>query len=314
MKNIGKKIIITLMITVLCFLSTANTTATASGTKFPLYHGSTRDTKFKPQKKLSKKERNQYFSNSAFIGNSIGKGLKMYFDSKGKGFLGNPLMLVQGCYSFYNDSQQGSEYQLTYQGKKMKAKDALAAAKVKRVFINMGTNDLWKPSPQVYDDYVKYIKGIRKQNPNVVIFIQGTTPMCSAKSKKYLNNDTIRDLNKRMEKYCSKHKDMYYIDISKGLTAVDGGLQKKYSSDGYVHMTMAGYQIWTDNLTASVDKLILLEKNAAASVNIAIKSQSSEDYNTAQKWIQKLKSSTVKQKLKAKLKQNSLEINDFFSL
>jgi len=309
MKHTRKKYSITIIILLFSILSTTNTNATASDTKTQIYSG---NTSFRPFKKISQKERNAYFSKSAFIGNSIGKGLKIYFDSKGKGFLGNPLMLVQGCYSFANDSRQGSEYQLTYKGKKMKAKDAIAASKVKQVFINMGTNDLWKPSAQTYSDYVKYLKGIRKKNPDVVIFIEGTTPMCSSKSKKYLNNTAIKDLNKRMEQYCGKHKDMYYVDISKGMTTDNGELQPKYSSDGYVHMTMEGYKIWTDNLTAYVDKLILLEKNATAAVDKAVKSNSSKDYNTAQKWVQKLESGTVKQNLKTKLENASLETHFFF--
>ncbi len=310
MKRTRKKHVITIIILLFSFLSITKSVTTASDKKPQISIGGTA---FQPFKKVIKKERNAYFSKSAFIGNSIGKGLKMYFNSKGKGFLGNPIMLVQGCYSFANDSQQGSEYQLTYKGKKMKAKDAIAAAKVKRVFINMGTNDLWKPSVQTYNDYIKYLKGIRKKNPDVVIFIEGTTPMCSAKNKQYLNNTAIKDLNKRMREYCNRHKDMYYVDISKGMTTANGGLQPKYSSDGYVHMTMAGYKIWTDNLIAYVDKLILLEKNATVAVDKAVKSNSPKDYNTAQEWVQKLESSTVKQNLKTKLENAGLETHPFFS-
>lgn len=293
-------IIIVAVIVLFSLLTTANASVKTSVKAAPA--SAAKDTKFKPYKKISQKELNKYFSDSAFIGNSISKGLKMYFDSKGKKFLGHPTMLVQGCYSFANDKRQGSEYQIRYKGKKLKAKDAVAAAKVKYVFINMGTNDLWKPASQTYKDYVQYIKGIRKRNPKLVIFIQGTTPMCSSRNRRFLNNSAIRNLNKKMKKYCDEHKDLYYVDISEKLKTASGGLKAQYSSDNYVHLTMSGYKIWTKNLTSYVRKLILLEKNAIKAVEIAQKSKTQINYDTAEKWVLKLEKSTVKQKLLKKLK------------
>lgn len=253
------------------------------------------------QKKVSKKTRNKYFSDAAFVGNSVSVGLKMYFDSQGKGFLGGPTMLVQRSYSFANDAAAHSQYQISYKGKKYKVKDAIKAAKVKKVFISMGTNDMGKPASQVYQDYVKYIQGIKKENPNVIIFIQSTTPMCTSKNRKYLNNSAINELNELMEKYCNKHRDMYYVNISKGMKDKSGGLKKQYSSDGYVHMTMAGYKIWTDNLTTYVDKLILQEQEATNAVEKAVKSRIQEDYDAANTLVKKLSSGQTKDQLKKKL-------------
>lgn len=253
------------------------------------------------KKKVSEKTRDRYFSDSAFVGNSVGLGLKYYFDSKGKGYLGGPVMLVQGCYSFANDKQSYSKYQIGYRGRKYKAKDAIAAAKVKRVFINMGTNDLWKPAAQTYEDYVDYIEGIRKENPKVVIFIESTTPMCNSRQQKYLNNSAINELNRRMKGYCEKHRDMYYIDISTPLKDSKGGLQGKYASDGYVHMTYAGYKVWTETVVKFVDKLILKEQEASDAVKQAAKSKTPEDYAKAKNLVKALKAGQKKDELKKKL-------------
>jgi hypothetical protein len=257
--------------------------------------------KFQPVKKITKKERDRYYSDSAFIGNSVSLGLKRYFDSSGKGVCGKPVMLVQGCYSFANDKKKGSPYRLTYQGRKYRAKEAIAAAKVERVFINMGSNDLWKPSARTYRDYVCYIKEIRKRNPKVVIFIQGTTPMCSARNRRYLNNSAICDLNKRMEKYCRKQKDIYYVEISKGLKTAAGSLKRRYSSDGYVHLKKSGYKIWTKNLNSYVNRLLLQEKNAALAVDYATEKKTTEACEEAEKWVDRLEDSTVRQELQQEL-------------
>lgn len=268
------------------------------------------DQDFQPTKRITKKERDRYYSESAFVGNSISKGLKIYFNTSGKGVCGNPVMLVQDSYSFSNDKNQGSPYQLTYRGRSMRAKDAIAAAKVKRVFINMGTNDLCKPYPQTYQDYVHYLTEIRKRNPKVVIFIQGTTPMCSERDKQYLNNSAIHALNEKMRTYCKNHKDIYYVDISKGLRTADGGLQRKYSSDGYVHMAMAGYRIWANNLNSYVSKLMLKEKNAEEAVDWAAQNMTKDAYETARKWVDRLERSTVKQKLQHRLKRIKKKIKE----
>lgn len=251
--------------------------------------------------KITKKERNAYFSKSAFIGSSIGVGLKNYINSKGKGYLGHPVMLVQGCYSFANDASKNTTYKIKYKGKSYKAKDAIAASHVKRVFICMGTNDLWKDVKSTIKDYIKYIKGIQKRNPGVVIFIESTPPMCSARCRKYLNNKSIKKLNKAMKAYCSKKKDVYYIDIADGLRDSKGGLSRKYSSDGYVHLTSSAYKIWMNNVTKYVDQLLIAEKKAKKAVRRAEKNTTKENYDIAVTYINALESSTVKSKLKKRI-------------
>ncbi|MDO5155799.1 MAG: GDSL-type esterase/lipase family protein [Eubacteriales bacterium] len=252
---------------------------------------------------VSKETINALFAKSAFIGNSVGVGQKMYFNSKGRGFLGNPKMLVQGCYSFSNDKSLHSQFSLQYGGRRCHAKDAIAYAKVKYVFINMGTNDLWKEADSTYLDYVEYIKGIQKRNPNVVIFIESTTPMCSSRNGRYLNNHAINRLNSLIEQYCKKHKDLYYVDITKGMRDATGGLKSAYASDGYVHMTMAGYEVWTNNLVEYVENLIAQETTAKNLVFKVKYTKHMDDYIKAKKAVDQLEKSTKKMKLVKQLKK-----------
>lgn len=255
----------------------------------------------KAQSKITDKTVNKYFSQSAFVGNSVSKGLKMYFDYQGKGFLGNPCMLVQESYSFYNEKSGNSKFMLTYRGQKYKAKDAVAKANVKHVFISMGINDLWYSVSRTYQDYVEYVEGIRKKNPGIIIFIQSTTPMCDARKKGMLNNASINILNKKMEQYCKQKKDTYYIDIRQGLTNQQGDL--KYSSDGYVHMTMEGYRIWTNNLRTQVKQLLKEEQKAKDAVKKAEKKKTKETYLKAKEIVGELEKSTTKEELNKQLKE-----------
>lgn len=253
---------------------------------------------------ITSKQVNSYFSKAAFIGNSIGVGHRMYFDSMGKGYLGGPTMLVKGCYSFANDkSTTNNKYKLTYKGKTLRAKDAIARCGAKRVFINMGTNDMYSSAKATYEQYVEYIKGIRAKNPKVDIFIESMTPVYYKGCKGNLNNKNVNELNRLLEKYCKGQKNIYYIDISTKMKDSHGGLKKEYTSDSYVHMTMAGYRVWTEQVVAYVKKLMINERLAEDAVNTAKESRDKADIKSAKKMVKKLEKGTVKSELSRKLKK-----------
>ncbi len=167
----------------------------------------------------------------------------------------------------------------------------------------MGTNDFHGNANVVYKDYVEYIEGIRKANPKVVIFIESTTSVTSNHQGKYLNSKNIKKLNDKMKTYCSKHKDMYFVNVSSKLNDKKGHLLKKYASDNYCHLTMAAYRIWTNQLVKFTDKLMLKEAEAKAAVAAAQKSKTEKKVKEAKKLVNKLEKSTVKSSLLKKLKK-----------
>ena len=253
--------------------------------------------------KISKKQRNEWFSDSGFIGSSIGVGQKMYFESQGSDYLGHPTMMVRGCYSFMNDASKSNTYKVTYKGVPYKARTAVKKSGVKKVFINMGMNDLWESPQGVYKRYVSYLKGIRKDNPGIVIFIESTTPVAKGNEHKNLSNKNVNALNQMMQTYCSSQKDMYYIDVNTCLKDATGSLPSKYSSDGYVHLSMAGYAQWMKALCKYTDKLMLQEQKAEDAVKTAQSSGNLQDYRAAQETVSQLEKSTIKSKYKDRLKK-----------
>ena len=257
---------------------------------------------------------NEYIGESAFIGSSIGIGQRMYFNRQGKGFLGNPTMLVVGCYSFYNDTRPSG--QITYtapDGTEVTdmAKNLIKLSGVKRVFVNMGTNDIYMGAKKTSEKYKEYLKGIREENPEVVIFVESMTYATKStyeNEKKYFSDASIDEYNSIMEQYCAENKDMYYIDVTSQMKDAEGGLAAKYCSDGYVHISFEGYRVWTDKLVSYVENLINTENKAKEAVDKYLRKGTEGYYRWAAQKVDLLKDSTVKDALLAKLEGKHLEI------
>lgn len=253
--------------------------------------------------KVTKKQRLGYYKNAAFIGSSIGLGQRTYFKGGGKKYVGSPVMLVRGCYSFYNDKHKRKDWMVTLDGTPMQARFAVKAAKVKRVFIAMGTNDFHGSAESVYKDYVEYVKGIRKTNPKVEIFIESTTSVAAARQGKYLNSKNVAALNEMMAEYCKKCRDMYFIDVSSKMNDKKGNLMRKYTSDNYVHLTNDAYELWTKEMVKFTNKLILKQRAAKKAVKKAEKSRRKDDVKAAKAKIKKLEKSTLKKSLLGRVKK-----------
>ncbi len=260
------------------------------------------------KREISEKKRNRYYKTAAFVGNSVGLGQNYYFDRQGKNFLGKPTMLVRGCYSFYNDKHARAKWMVRYNGKPMKAKNAIKAAGVDKVFINMGTNDFFYNGDRVFEDYREYIRGIRKVNPDVIIFIESTTGVTASHQGKCLNSKNIARLNELMEEYCKEHKDLYFIDVSSKMLNKKGHLKYEYASDNYCHLTDSAYKIWTEQMIKFTDKLMLREEDATKAVKKAEKKRTKKAVKQAKKLVKKLEKSTVKSELNKRIK--AIEIKD----
>ena len=203
---------------------------------------------------------NDFFSKAVFIGNSTSEGLTMYFNSKGKDYLGGPLVAAKVSYTFNSDKSKLDGYMLKYKDEQLQAKELVKKTGSKRALIMMGTNDLMgAKASAVADKYAKYIEGIQQENPGVVIYIQSTTPRRGTKNVDSLSNDKINELNQLMMEYANSHNDVFYIDISTPLMDGEGNLSQTYSSDGYVHLNMQGYSVWVNRVVDYV-RAVYLEK------------------------------------------------------
>ena len=188
-----------------------------------------------------------FLSQSAFVGNSVGEGLAMYNNAKGKVPLGNATMLTRVSYSFYADKNSMSKYIPKFAGTPMRAKDAIKQSGANYVFICMGTNDLVGKSSaeNAFAKYQEYLDGILEENPLVTIFIESCTPTRPGSN---VNNAKVTEFNAYMKSYCEEFPNMNYVDIATPLMDETGYLAAGLSSDRSVHLTNKAYEIWADTI------------------------------------------------------------------
>ena len=256
-----------------------------------------------PSPVITQSQIDDFFGSSAFVGSSLGVTQKKYFESKGKGYLGSPAMLVTGCYGFHNDEgANGSQYQLSYNGYTGPARYVIERSGADKVFINMGTNDMFGDGEYVFNNYVSYLNGIRDVNPGLPIYIEAMTPVYSGGEKGHLRNYDVDTLNSLLKSWCKKQNDIYFIDINTPLKDGTDSLPLYYTSDKYVHLTFSAYEVWTDTIIKYVKKKLIKEMKAKDAVNTYCEYKTSSNKKEALKYVGKLHKGALKTSLKNKLR------------
>lgn len=187
-----------------------------------------------------------FFSDAAFIGDSISYSLFVYQNKTGE--LGNPLFLVRGKLGLQNTLNK--VLKVYYQGKEMTPWEALAASGAKKVFIMLGTNDIgYYGIDETMERWVTFLGNIRELCPDIEVYIQSLTPMWTESEQKLLNNANIDIYNQRLEAF-AKENDCHFVNIAPYFKDSTNGMAVTYSGDRYVHMCEEGVSAWVTVLKA----------------------------------------------------------------
>ena len=183
-----------------------------------------------------------FLSDAAFIGDSVTLKLRNYHMSTG--YMGGVTFLCQGSYSVAH-AVNNSMY-LSYQGQDMTPQDALAACGAKKVFIQLGMNDiaLWGIDSTM-NSWGKLIENIRSKNPDITIYIQSGTPIYSAGQIGDLNNKNMDAYNARLADFAQAN-GCNFINLAPYFKDSSNGLAAAYCSDQYVHFTDTACKLWLD--------------------------------------------------------------------
>ena len=126
----------------------------------------------------------------------------------------------------------------------------------RKVFINIGTNDLSDPDiaiEKVMENYDQIITMIEEKLPDVEIYMMAYYPVNYEAATEEMKpgllirtNEKIRAANKQVKRLAAKHNQKY-IDVNAPLTDEQGRLKAKYTIEG-MHIKPEGYRAIFDDI------------------------------------------------------------------
>jgi len=125
-----------------------------------------------------------------------------------------------------------------------------------KVFLLIGTNDLTrdKSNEEIVEGVEKIIEGIKENRPKAEIYLESIYPVNYSLSPKMVNvrkNDDIKEINKKLKKYCKDSK-ITYIDMYDLLKDDDDNFDSIYTNDG-LHPNDEGYEVITKEIKKYLD-------------------------------------------------------------
>lgn len=183
---------------------------------------------------------NDWFSDAAFLGDSLTDGLLLYSDIKGPAHLSYKGLTVQSV---------RTDRVIRLDGRKYTPLEALGKKTYGKVYILLGINELgWHNDQRFYDGYAQLIDLVRAAQPDARIYLQTLLPVTAEKSEshRWLKNEKVAVYNDLITRLAGE-KEAYLVDAHAALADENGALPADESVDG-VHLTKAGYQRWADYL------------------------------------------------------------------
>lgn len=135
--------------------------------------------------------------------------------------------------------------------------------KPKVTILQIGTNNLHRPGRQdspaeVYEGVALLVKKIREKLPETKVLLLGLFPRefsLDAPQRK-----RVREVNELLSQL-SNWKEVFFLDIGDKFLNPDGSADKEILRDG-LHLSERGYEIWADNMTPYLQKLLEGKANA----------------------------------------------------
>jgi len=131
------------------------------------------------------------------------------------------------------------------------------------VVLFSGTNDITpeqaKSPKALLASYQEFVKKVRADLPDVPIYFVEITPSPLRWSVWNIAQNT----NRRIAKYSARHKNLRVIDLSPFLLGTSGEPDPRFYVEDRLHMSAAGYEIWTREIKTRLTKDIpeLLESS-----------------------------------------------------
>ena len=181
-----------------------------------------------------------FFSDTAFIGNSLEEGFMLYSKLSTPDYFATKSITVVNIYTEKVVNTGGGTY--------ITIMDALAKKPYKKVYILLGLNEIGYKTDEITRRFSGLIDDIRKIQPKAEIYLQSLTPVTKEQSSSgsIFNNNSIKMLNETL-KLLAAEKKIHFIYIYEALANSEGCLPSEASQDG-IHPYSKYYMQWRDYL------------------------------------------------------------------
>ena len=193
----------------------------------------------------------KYYSESAFLGDSLLIMYRQYLQKHDP----DSIFTKSTMLCAYSFSTRAALRPVTpksihpfYRGKKQPVWESLRKSGKKRVFIIFWANEI--PDANIENantNLERMVAKIREACPGIEIHIVSPcymykdTPRTSKTD--HINNPNLHALALSRKEFCRTH-DAGYVEVSKYLGNEKDGLYERYTSDKFVHLNDAAYDIW----------------------------------------------------------------------
>lgn len=187
-------------------------------------------------------EDGSYFDDAVFLGDSTINTLKVY--EQINDCFGDALFLCRPSYAIRHAAE--NTMQLTWRGGSYTIEDIVAASGAKKLFIQLGMNDVALVGPEHSMEYWEIVlPRIREQSPDVQIFIQAGTPIYRESGR--LTNVNMDAYNELLKTFAEEN-GCFFIDIATPFKDENDYLMQKYCYDNYCHLNVEACEIWVRTL------------------------------------------------------------------
>lgn len=186
----------------------------------------------------------EFYNGQVFMGDSIMSGFATYVSKSDSGapqWLDNVIFLPKVSWSI--KSALSDNNGPMYHGKAQNITVTLAEIKPKRIFINLGINEmngLGSPGYSIEKLTTRYgelVEGIKNASPSSQIYIINITPCTEEKETATFSNAIIKEFNTALEEKSSEW-GVTYLDLASEFGDV---LDPELSSDNFVHHNDKAY-------------------------------------------------------------------------
>ena len=181
-----------------------------------------------------------WFSDAAFLGDSLTDGLLIYSGIQGADNLAyKGLTVLTAC----------TDQVIRTGGGKVTPLEALGQKNYGKVYILLGINELgWYNDQRFYDAYASLVDQVKAVQPDAQIYLQTLLPVTAEKSAshEWLKNEKIAVYN-RLIAQLAEEKQVYLLDTHSALADEEDALPAEASTDG-VHLKKDYYKVWLDYL------------------------------------------------------------------